>query len=59
VFLPVLQLRLQYYLLRLRILFKSKEARAKILADWGEGLCPIGANPFELVAVQDGWTSAF
>lgn len=57
VFLPVFQLRLQYYLLRLRILFKPKEARAKILADWGEGLCPIGANPFELVAVQHGWTS--
>lgn len=57
VFLPVLQLRLQYYLLRIRILFKPKEVRAKILADWGEGLCPIGANPFELVTVQNGWTS--
>jgi hypothetical protein len=57
VFLPVLQLRLQYYLLRLRILFKPKEVRAKILADWGEALCPIGANPFELVTVQHGWTS--
>ncbi|KAG1854184.1 hypothetical protein DFJ58DRAFT_788562 [Suillus subalutaceus] len=57
VFLPVLRLRLQYYLLRLRILFRPKEVRTRILADWGEGLCPIGANPFELVAVQHGWTS--
>ncbi|KAG1824350.1 uncharacterized protein BJ212DRAFT_1260911 [Suillus subaureus] len=53
VFLPVLRLRLQYYLLRLRILFRPKEVRAKILADWGEGLCPIGANPFELVTCVD------
>ncbi|KAG1781953.1 hypothetical protein EV702DRAFT_1177068 [Suillus placidus] len=57
VFLPVLRLRLQYYLLRLRILFKPKELRAKILSDWGEGLCPIGANPFELVTVQHGCTT--
>jgi acyl-CoA thioesterase FadM len=57
VFLPLLRLRLQYYLLRFRILFKPKEVRAKILADWGEGLCPIGANPFELVVVHHGWTS--
>ncbi|KAG1903296.1 uncharacterized protein F5891DRAFT_1018610 [Suillus fuscotomentosus] len=57
VFLPVLRLRLQYYLLRLRILFKSKELKAKILADWGEGLCPVGTNPFELVTIHHGWTS--
>lgn len=57
VFLPVLRLRLQYYLLRLRILFKPKELRAKILSDWGEGLCPIGANPFELVTIQHGCTT--
>ncbi|KAG2159162.1 uncharacterized protein EDB93DRAFT_1118583 [Suillus bovinus] len=57
VFLPVLRLRLQYYLLRLRILFKPKEVRAKILADWGEDLCPIGANPFELVSIHRSWTS--
>ncbi|KAG1739115.1 uncharacterized protein EDB91DRAFT_391786 [Suillus paluster] len=57
VFLPVLRLRLQYYLLRLRIIFKPKKVRAKILADWGETLCPIGANPFKLVTVQHGWTT--
>ncbi|KAG0708710.1 hypothetical protein DFH29DRAFT_891685 [Suillus ampliporus] len=57
VFLPLLRLRLQYYILRLRIMFKSKKVRAKILTDWGETLCPIGANPFELVAVQHGWTT--
>lgn len=57
VFLPVLRLRLQYYLLRLRIVFKPKKVRAKILTDWGEALCPVGANPFELVTVQHGRTS--
>lgn len=57
VFLPVLRLRLQYYILRLRILFKPKKVGAKLLTDWGEGLCPIGADPFKLVSVQHGWTS--
>ncbi|KAG2129693.1 uncharacterized protein EDB93DRAFT_1108619 [Suillus bovinus] len=46
-----------YYLLRLRILFKPKEVKAKILVDWGEDLCPIGANPFELMSVHRSWTS--
>ncbi|OJA19425.1 hypothetical protein AZE42_02279 [Rhizopogon vesiculosus] len=57
VFLPVLRLRLQYYLLRFRIMLKPKEIKAKILTDWGEALCPIGANPFELVTVQHGWAT--
>jgi hypothetical protein len=59
VFLPVLRLRLQYYLLRLRIIFKPKKVREKIITDWGEDLCPIGANPFELMTVDHSWTSTF
>ncbi|KAG2069670.1 hypothetical protein BDR04DRAFT_1101342 [Suillus decipiens] len=57
VFFPVVRLRLQYYLLRLSILHKPREVRTKILTDWHENLCPIGANPFELVTIQHGWTS--
>ncbi|KAG0708711.1 hypothetical protein DFH29DRAFT_979345 [Suillus ampliporus] len=53
--LPVLRLRLQYYLLRLRIIFKPERVKAKILNDWSEALCPIGANPFKLVTIQHGW----
>ncbi|KAG1739116.1 uncharacterized protein EDB91DRAFT_391757 [Suillus paluster] len=56
-FLPVLRLSLQYYLLRLRIIFKPKKVKAKILNDWNEALCPIGASPFELVVVQHGWAT--
>ena len=40
-------------------MFKPQSVRTKILTDWGEALCPIGANPFELLTVHHGCASAF
>ncbi|OBZ73958.1 hypothetical protein A0H81_06091 [Grifola frondosa] len=56
VFLPVFQLRGRYLLLRAYgRLFYSREARAKLKAEWHESISPIGSNPFEMSVSYRTW----
>ncbi|KAH7882582.1 hypothetical protein F5I97DRAFT_279688 [Phlebopus sp. FC_14] len=57
VFWPIFAARLEYYALRSRLIFTPKAIRTKIITDWGENLCPVGTNPFELVTVYRRWAS--
>ncbi|EGN91776.1 hypothetical protein SERLA73DRAFT_192050 [Serpula lacrymans var. lacrymans S7.3] len=57
IFRPVVYLRLQYYLLRLHLLFSSKEVKVKASNDWAESLSPVGAHPFEMTTVYKTWAS--
>ncbi|KIM66440.1 hypothetical protein SCLCIDRAFT_322128 [Scleroderma citrinum Foug A] len=57
VFWPIIVTRIQFLLLRTRLLFKSSAERKRILAERVEAHCPIGANPFEFVTVYRRWAS--
>ncbi|KAH7920206.1 hypothetical protein BV22DRAFT_1122897 [Leucogyrophana mollusca] len=55
VFLPVITLRIKYYLFRLSLLFTPKAVRTKLITEWAEALCPVGTNPFEMTIVHKSW----
>ena len=55
VFFPVLMLRLRWYMLQLRLLFKSKQVKRSAKAKWLGELRPIGLDPFEFVHVWKNW----
>ncbi|KZP32714.1 hypothetical protein FIBSPDRAFT_916417 [Athelia psychrophila] len=57
VFRPVFALRLRWYLVRLRTVFKSQAAKDKIYQKWFEDLTPMGKNPFETVTSYKSWTT--
>ncbi|KAG6333978.1 hypothetical protein ID866_5114 [Astraeus odoratus] len=57
VFWPVIVTRIRFLLLRVAILFKPPAERKRILAEHVEKLCPVGANPFELVTIYKRWAS--
>ncbi|KIK25158.1 hypothetical protein PISMIDRAFT_22890 [Pisolithus microcarpus 441] len=57
VFWPIIVARLRFLLLRASLLFKSPSERKRIVAERVEALCPVGANPFELVTVYRRWAS--
>lgn len=57
VFWPIIVARLRFLLLRASLLFKSPSERKRIVAEKVEALCPVGANPFELVTVYRRWAS--
>ncbi|KAF9236535.1 hypothetical protein BU15DRAFT_49876 [Melanogaster broomeanus] len=57
VFWPIVVLKIEYYILRTRLIFTSKAERVRLLTATAEDLCPVGANPFELVTVYRRWAS--
>ncbi|KZT67856.1 hypothetical protein DAEQUDRAFT_728628 [Daedalea quercina L-15889] len=57
VFRPVISLRFQWYLLQLRLLFKSKRVKQRVKAKWLGDLCPVGLDPLELVHTWKSWAS--
>ncbi|KAI6030091.1 hypothetical protein EDC04DRAFT_2712989 [Pisolithus marmoratus] len=57
VFWPIIIARIQFLLLRTSLLFRSPSERERIFAERVESLCPVGANPFELVTVYKRWAS--
>ncbi|KAF9221589.1 hypothetical protein BS17DRAFT_785016 [Gyrodon lividus] len=57
VFWPIVATRIEYYVLRSRLIFTPKAERVRILAAWAEGLSPVGANPFEIVTTYRRWAS--
>ena len=59
VFWPILAARLDYWILRFKLVFASKKERTQALIAWGENLSPVGANPFELTTVYRRWASMY
>lgn len=57
VFRPLMYLRLQYYLLRLRIIFKPRIVKQVEVQKWLESLAPIGLNPLEATTTYHTWAS--
>ena len=57
VFYPVLTLRLRWYLLQFRLLFKSKQVKRTVKAKWLAELRPVGMDPLEFVHVWKNWAS--
>lgn len=45
------------FLLRVRILFKSRKEKQRITAEWLESKMPIGTNPFEVAIPYRTWAS--
>lgn len=56
---PVFALRLAYYWLRLRIIFKSRRQKEIAVEKWFESLAPVGQNPLETVSTYKTWASEF
>lgn len=56
---PILLAKVEYSVLRLKLIFASKKERARALITWGENLSPVGANPFEFTTVYRRWSSAY
>ncbi|TFY66282.1 hypothetical protein EVG20_g4805 [Dentipellis fragilis] len=55
VFAPVIALRVRWYLLRLRMLFRSKKEREDAQRRWLESLSPVGKTPFDSLVSHSGW----
>lgn len=55
VFNPVFAVRLRWYLLQLRLLFKSTQAKRSIKAKWLGELSPVGVDPLDFVHVWKNW----
>lgn len=57
VFRPVLWLRLQDMLLRLRGLFMSRKRKLVMRDKWGDSISPVGQHPIETVVPYKTWAS--
>lgn len=57
VFRPVVVLRFQYILLRLRLTLKPRHVKQKALVKWNESLSPIGKNPLDYEVSYSTWAS--
>jgi hypothetical protein len=57
VFRPVLWLRLQDMLLRLRGLFMSRRRKMLMRDKWGDSISPVGQHPIETIVPYKTWAS--
>ncbi|PCH42824.1 hypothetical protein WOLCODRAFT_138078 [Wolfiporia cocos MD-104 SS10] len=57
VFHPATVLRFRFLLLRLSLIFKPRNVRQRIRAQWLGALSPVGQNPLDLVETWKGWAS--
>jgi len=57
VFWPITVARLDYWVLRLKLVFASRKEQTRSLIAWAENLSPVGANPFEIETVYRRWAS--
>jgi len=57
VFRPLFALRFRYFVLCLRVLFKSPQEKEKEVEKWFENMAPVGVNPFEAVTTYKTWAS--
>jgi hypothetical protein len=57
IFRPVIWIRLQYRLLRMRLMFKPLLVQDEAEAKWFDSLTPIGTNPFDQVVTYNSWAS--